>query len=78
MKQKWITGVISGGGHDDVGDDILGSKLHLVDLAGSERANKMGADGMRSALMRRTTRDYLDLASKQEGIPMNKSLTKLK
>ena len=50
MKQKRIAGVTSGGGHDDVGYDILGTKLHLVDL---ERAKKKGADGMRSALTRR-------------------------
>ena len=53
MEQKRIAGVTSGGVHDDVGDDILGAKIHLVDLAGSERAKKTGADGMHSTLTRR-------------------------
>ncbi|XP_031377202.1 kinesin-like protein KIN-4C isoform X3 [Punica granatum] len=50
-----------GESHNDVGDDILCSKLHLVDLAGSERAKRTGADGMRL----------------KEGIHINKGLLAL-
>ncbi|XP_010254537.1 PREDICTED: kinesin-like protein KIN-4C [Nelumbo nucifera] len=59
MEQKKISSALVI--DDDVGDDILCSKLHLVDLAGSERAKRTGVDGLRF----------------KEGIHINKGLLAL-
>ncbi|PRQ21198.1 putative plus-end-directed kinesin ATPase [Rosa chinensis] len=61
MEQKKISHCLNGANNDDIGDDILCTKLHLVDLAGSERAKRTGADGMRL----------------KEGIHINKGLLAL-